>query len=194
MPTTVSSPRASRRNLSSREGAERVVLLTALTWGALIWGLVVRDVISELPPRPPTPAEVAAGRPRAEAKWRVVRAMLVWRLDQRNPLELGGVWSTRTGVVCGLVNGWGSFGGLTGMTRFIAMSDTPTFVEDASTDDDARRFETLWVDCRSDPWIVLHSGSAQSGFCATRLGQKRCVEAGPIANPIRLTLSASRAR
>jgi hypothetical protein len=183
----VSPPKASRPRFISSDMQERLVLLAGLAWGALIWGVAICDVIAQLPPRAPTPAEIAAGRPRAEAKWRIVRAMLVWRLDQRNPLEFGAVWSTRTGVICGLVNGWGSFGGLTGMTRFIAMRDTPAFVADAPNAKAAERFDTQWVTCRFDPWIVLHGGSADTGFCATRMGRQRCVEAQSRS-------SASRAR
>jgi hypothetical protein len=160
--------------------------MAGLAWGALIWALAIYDAIAQLPPRLPTPAEVVAGRPRADAKWRVVRAMLVWRLDQRNPLEFGAVWSTRTGVVCGVVNGWGSFGGLTGMTRFIAVGDTPTFVEDAPDDESAKRFNTQWAACRVDPWIVLRGGSAETGFCETRIGRQRCVEAQPVDAPVKV--------
>jgi len=164
----------SHPSILSREVQDNLVLLAGLVWGALIWGLAIQDVIAQLPPRPPTPIEVAAGRPRAAAKWRVVRSMLVWRLDQRAPLEFGAVWSTRTGVICGLVNGWGSFGGLTGMTRFIAAGDTPAFVEDEPDAEAAKRFNALWVTCRVDPWIVLRSGSAETGWCATRQGHQTC--------------------
>jgi hypothetical protein len=189
-----SPPRVSRRDLLTRDLQERLVLLAGLGWGALIWGLVIGDVIAELPPRPPTPAEVAAGRPRAEAKWRIVRAMLVGRLDQRSPLEFGAVWATRTGVVCGLVNGWSSFGGLTGMTRFIAVTDTPAFIYDAPSDEAAKRFNLQWVTCRSDPWIVLRDGSPETGFCATRMGQRLCAAASAVATPAKSRVSASQAR
>lgn len=191
----IASPqKAAHRARPSDDLQEQLVLAAGLAWGALIWGLAICDVIAQLPPRPPTQAEVVAGRPLAEAKWRVVRAMLVWRLDQRNPLEFGAVWSTRTGVICGLVNGWGSFGGLTGMTRFIAVGDTPAFVEDATDAEAAKRFNALWMTCRFDPWIVLRGGSAETGFCATRLGRQRCVEAGPVAAPEKSSVSASQAK
>jgi hypothetical protein len=181
-----SPPKALHRKRISSETQERLVLIAGLAWGAVIWALAIGDVIAQRPPRPPTPAEVAAGRPRAEAKWRVVRAMLVGRLDQPNPLEFGAVWSTRTGVFCGLVNGWGSFGGLTGMTRFIAVNDAPTFVDDAPNDQAAQRFDMQWLRCRSDPWIVLHGGSADTGFCATRWGRRRCTESAPADASIKL--------
>jgi hypothetical protein len=188
----IASPRNDlRRTRLSTETQERLVLATALAWGALIWALAIGDVIAQLPPRPPTPAEIAADRPRAAVKWRVVRTMLEGRLDQRNPLEFGAVWSTRTGVICGLVNGWGSFGGLTGMTRFIAVGDTPAFVEDAPDAKAAHQFNTQWVTCRVDPWIVLHGGSAETGFYATRLGERRCVEAWGL-NPISAKSGLSR--
>jgi len=190
----LSRPKASRRTLSSNDMNETLVLAAGLAWGAVIWGLAIHDVIAQLPPRPPTPAEVAASRPRAEAKWRIVRAMLVSRLDQRVPLEFGAVWSTRTGVICGLVNGWGSFGGLTGMTRFIAVGDTPAFIEDAPNDQSANRFNTRWFTCRFDPWVVLRGGSAETGFCATHAGQRRCAETSGGVAPVKLGLSASPAR
>jgi hypothetical protein len=183
MLATSSPPKVRRLRLLSSDLQERLVLAVGLAWGAVIWALAICDVIAQLPPRPPTPSEVAAGRPRAEAKWRIVRAILVARLDQRAPLEFGAVWSTRTGVICGLVNGWGSFGGLTGMTRFIAGSDTPAFVEDAPNAEAAKRFNTQWVICRFDPWIVLRGGSAETGFCASRVGKQRCVEARASASP-----------
>jgi hypothetical protein len=186
MPATVSAPKARRRKGLASEMQERLVLGVGLAWGAVIWGLAIHDVIAQLPPRAPTPAEVAAGRPRAEAKWRVVRAMLVWRLDQHNPLEFGAVWSTRTGIVCGLVNGWGSFGGLTGMTRFIAVNDAPAFIDDAPNDQAAQRFDLQWLRCRSDPWIILRGGSAEAGFCATRWGRRRCKANAPADVSIKL--------
>jgi len=189
-----STRNAIRQRTRSGEIQERSVLFAGLAWGALIWGLAIRDVIRQLPPRPPTPIEVAAGRPRAEAKWRVVRAMLVGRLDQRAPLEFGAIWATRTGMICGLVNGWGSFGGLTGMTRFIAVNDTPAFVEDAPDAEAAKRFNTLWVTCRFDPWIVLSSGSAETGWCATRKGRTSCAVQPAVALSPQRQLSASRAR
>jgi hypothetical protein len=187
-------PKAPRRPIPSNDIRESLVLAAGLAWGAVIWGLAIHDVIAQLPPRPPTPAEVATYRPRAEAKWRIVRAMLISRLDQRVPLEFGAVWSTRTGVICALVNGWGSFGGLTGMTRFIAVGDTPAFIEDAPNDRSANRFNTRWVTCRFDPWVVLHGGSAETGFCATRAGQRRCAETGADVPPVKVRFSVSPAR
>ncbi len=181
MSATASRPKRVRQNVLGGDMQERLVLLAGLAWGSVIWALAIGDVIAQLPPRPPTPAEVAAGRPRAEVKWRIVQAMLISRLDQRGPLEFGAVWSTRTGVICGLVNGWGSFGGLTAMTRFIAVADTPAFVEDAPNAQAAERFNAQWSTCRYDPWIVLRGGSADTGFCATRIGQRRCVEAKAVS-------------
>ena len=193
MSPTARRPKVRDKFISS-DLQERLILVAGLVWGALVWGLVIQDAIARLPPRPPTPAEVAAGRPHAEAKWRIVRAMLVGRLDQRAPLEFGAVWSTRTGTICGLVNGWGSFGGLTAMTRFIAVNDTPAFVEDTRDDQAAQTFDRRWLKCRDDPWIVLRGGSAETGFCASRLGRRRCGEAGMLAAPVQLRLKASRAR
>ena len=66
---------------------------------------------------PPSPAQAARYAPLARTNWRIVHANLEARLQQSNPLELGAVWSTRTGRICGLVNGRGSFGGLTAMVN-----------------------------------------------------------------------------
>ena len=64
----------------------------------------------------PSAGQQARYQPLARTEWRIVRANLETRLKQTNPLELGAVWSTRTGQICGLVNGRGSFGGLTAMS------------------------------------------------------------------------------
>jgi hypothetical protein len=98
---------------------------------------------------PPTDAQLAAARPRARAAWNLLRANLTTRLHQVRPLDLGAVWSTRTGQICGLVNGRGSFGGLTGMVRFYSVQHTPVFHQ-------------------------LHAGTEETGFCGTELGKRRC--------------------
>jgi hypothetical protein len=120
--------------------------------------------------RPPTDAELAAARPRARATWSMVRANLVTRLDQTNPLDLGAVWSTRTGQICGLVNGRGSFGGLTGMVRFYSAQHTPVFHQDV----EHLQFQHAWFQCRRDRWVELHAGAEEPGFCGTEMGKRRC--------------------
>ncbi|MDB5456413.1 MAG: hypothetical protein JWP92_1998 [Caulobacter sp.] len=114
-------------------------------------------------------AATAAARPGMEARWIAVQARLVARLKQANPPELGAVWATRTGRICGLVNGFGSFGGLSGMVRFYTVEGAPVFGEDGRPD-----FKEVWAQCDRDRWIVLHAGSDQTGFCPTKLGQARC--------------------
>lgn len=54
---------------------------------------------------PASSAEAARDRPRAEAEWRIARRHLEARLGQGDPLELGAVWFTRSGRICGIVNG-----------------------------------------------------------------------------------------
>jgi hypothetical protein len=101
-----------------------------------------------------------------------VRAHLETRLDQANPLELGAVWLTRDGRICGIVNGRGSFGGLSSMVRFYTVDRQPVFHRDV----DHVAFQRRWFDCRRDPFVTLHSGPTEPGFCNSALGRKRCYE------------------
>lgn len=120
--------------------------------------------------RPPTAAQRARYAPLARAQWRQVRANLEARLNQTRPLELGAVWSTRTGQVCGLVNGRGSFGGLAAMTRFYTVDQQPVFHQDIAH----IAFQKAWFECRRDPYVMLHDGTMEPGFCGTELGKRRC--------------------
>lgn len=119
---------------------------------------------------PPSPAEAAREFPRAQAEWRIVRANLEARLDQTNPLELGAVWLTRTGRICGIVNGRGSFGGLSSMVRFYTDARQPVFHQDV----DHVAFQRQWFDCRRDQYVALHAGAAEPGFCSSALGRRHC--------------------
>ena len=119
---------------------------------------------------PPSPAEAMRERPRAEAEWRIVRARLEARLNQANPLELGAVWLTRDGRVCGIVNGRGSFGGLSSMVRFYTVDRQPVFHRDV----DHVAVQRQWFDCRRDPFMTLHEGPTEPGFCSSALGRRRC--------------------
>jgi hypothetical protein len=140
---------------------------------ALCWlvGIVIEvtvDQIEVAPPRPPTPAETAAAAPAARAKWRLVYAQLVRRLpNQPRPLELGAVWSTRDGRICGLVNRWDT--GVDNMTPFYTVDLHPVFKRE-----DERRYMRVWLKCRFDPWVPLHQGTYDTGLCATRLGRRLC--------------------
>jgi hypothetical protein len=112
-----------------------------------------------------------AVRPSVLQSWPPARAVLDARLHQGAPLEFGAVWATHSGMICGLVNGKGSFSGLAGMTPFAIEDDRPVFALDQS----ALAFAPYWRDCVSDQWITILQGSMQAGGCATRLGQARCV-------------------
>jgi hypothetical protein len=112
-----------------------------------------------------------AVRPKVLESWPHARAVLEARLHQGAPLELGAVWATHSGVICGLVNGKGSFSGLAGMTPFAVEGDHAVFALDQS----ALVFAPYWRDCTTDQWITILDGSMQAGGCATKLGQARCV-------------------
>ncbi len=129
--------------------------------------------------RQPTPAQRDRYAPVARAEWRQVRANLEARLNQRSPLELGAVWATRTGQVCGLVNGRGSFGGLTAMARFYTVDQRPVFHRDV----EHVAFQKAWFECRRDPYVMLHEGTMDPGFCGTELGKRRCFK---VKNGIRV--------
>jgi hypothetical protein len=118
----------------------------------------------------PSAEQQARYQPLARTEWRIVRANLEARLKQTNPLELGAVWSTRTGQICGLVNGRGSFGGLTAMTRFYTVDQRPVFHQDV----EHVRFQKTWFQCRRDQYVMLHQGTEEPGFCGTELGRRRC--------------------
>jgi len=100
--------------------------------------------------------------------WRIVYARLVQRLSQQPmPLELGAVWSTRRGQICGLVNRWDS--GVDNMTPFYTLNLHPVFRKE-----DEHRYMRVWEKCRFDQWVALHEGSYDTGMCATRLGLRLC--------------------
>lgn len=144
-----------------------VGVLGALVFAA--WDLVrVERRNATLPP--PTAEQMLVEKPKARAEWSHVRAKLEARLNQTNPLDLGAVWSTRTGQVCGLVNGRGSFGGLSGMVRFYSVDRVPVFHQDV----DHLEFQNAWFQCNRDRWVRLHDGVEETGFCGTELGKRRC--------------------
>jgi hypothetical protein len=118
----------------------------------------------------PSPEQHARYRPLAQVEWRIARANLEARLNQRNPLELGAVWSTRTGQICGLVNGRGSFGGLSSMVRFYTVAQRPVFHQDV----EHVLFQKAWFECRRDQYVMLHAGTMEPGFCGSELGKRRC--------------------
>jgi hypothetical protein len=150
-----------------RDWRVAVVPAAALAWLAMILILAVRDQLALMPPRPPTPAEAAQARPAAEAHWRLVYLEIQESQEPWQPRrpELGAVWSTRTGDICGLVDRWRT--GLDYMTRFYTLGDQLHF-----RDDDLRLYVRSWSKCMMDPWVVLHSGSDDEGLCASAAGRR----------------------
>ena len=112
--------------------------------------------------------------PEVRRHWAVAQRALAARLSQPGPLEFGEVWRTRSGLICGVVNGRGSFGGLTGMTPFYVQTDKPVFALDVSAAD----FAPGWRDCVADHWFEIVVGSPEVGFCATQAGASRCRAVG----------------
>ena len=155
--------------------AERIFDLGVMAIIALGVGLMVVFIVQyELEVEPKQPAKgpaLVAAKSMARVRWASVKPRLIARLAQPHSLELGKVWARRDGRVCGLVNGWGSFGGLTGMTRFYAQGDEPVFQQDNGAD-----FENEWWACKRDRYVVIREGSEETGFCSTKLGQKRCFD------------------
>lgn len=154
--------------------AVRIFELSVMALMTFAVGLVVIYMVQyelEVEPKPPARegAQLIAAKSMARVRWASVRPRLIARLAQPHALELGKVWARRDGRVCGLVNGWGSFGGLTGMTRFYAQGDEPVFSQDDRPD-----FEEEWWACNRDRYVTIREGSDETGFCATKLGQRRC--------------------
>ncbi len=119
-------------------------------------------------------ADKAAAAATARQHWTLVRQSIVARLNQPYPIELGAVWAMHGGRICGLVNGKGSFGGLTGMTPFFTESGRVVF----SLDQDPAIFGRTWLDCVGDMYLPLASGTTTEGFCGTKAGAARCKAAG----------------
>ena len=115
-----------------------------------------------------------AATARAKALWPGAQAAVAARLKQQDPLEFGEVWATHEGLICGMVNGRGSFSGLIGMTPFYVDGGKATF----ALDETAMDFADHWRLCSRDNWAVVLPGSPQAGFCATKAGQKRCATYG----------------
>ena len=110
-------------------------------------------------------------QPQVIAMWKPARRAVAARLKQPEPLEFGAVWATHDRLICGVVNGWHSFSGLTGMTPFVVAGGRAIFLLDVGAED----FAPYWRQCIADRWITVLPGSMETGFCATRRGQSRCV-------------------
>jgi hypothetical protein len=169
MPAT-RGPRSRRKALAVRVFDSIVMTLVVLSVGLIVVYVVQYELKVE-PKRPATGARLVAARAMARVRWASVKPRLIARLHQPHALELGRIWARRDGRVCGLVNGWGSFGGLTGMTRFYAQDDKPVFKQDGRPD-----FENEWWQCKRDRYVIIREGSEETGFCPTRQGQKRCFD------------------
>ncbi len=111
---------------------------------------------------------------REKAAWVDARKLVAARLKQEEPLEFGAVWATHTGRICGLVNGYGSFGGLSGMTLFYVNDGKATFAPDVT----GAAFAPGWSECSRDNWVEVLPGSMETGYCATRKGRARCQAGG----------------
>jgi hypothetical protein len=106
----------------------------------------------------------------AKAHFPALQAAMAAQLRQPQPLELGAVWETHAGRICGLVNGRDSFGGKAGMIPFFTDGRAVRY----SMDTDPAVFGQGWADCLGDSWIEVLKGSTQQGFCATREGAAHC--------------------
>lgn len=138
-----------------------VALAALLLVGGAVWGGVwAKDQLDR-----------RAVQAKAEARWRAVRPRVAARIGGQQPLELGAVWMTHKGRICGLVNGGSSFGGLTGMTPFLEEGGRVLF---RITTMDENVWAPAWRECVGDAWLTLHQGSMQTGYCATKAGQTRC--------------------
>ena len=167
MPAT-RGPRTRRKALAERIFDIGVMAIIGVGVGLMVMFTIQYELKVE-PKRPATASQLTAARSMARVRWAGVKPRLIARLHQPHALELGKVWARRDGRICGLVNGWGSFGGLTGMTRFYAQDDEPVFKQDGRQD-----FEEEWWACRRDRYVTLREGSEETGFCPTKLGQQRC--------------------
>jgi hypothetical protein len=155
---TFSIPRRRRKPAARIVGFVSLLALAlvgAALVGGTIWDNVHRDQV----------------RPQVLQDWKPARQAVAERLKQPEPLEFGAVWSTHTGLYCGVVNGWRSFGGLTGMTPFVVTGRRAIFLMDV----DPMVFSPYWRQCIADRWITVLPGSMETGYCATRRGQSRCV-------------------
>ena len=141
--------------------------ILAILWLMTVLLLVVQDQLTLVPPRPPTRTEVTAATPGARAHWRRVYTLLQQRLEpwQPRPPELGAVWSTRAGQICGLIDKWWT--GVDHMTRFYTVGDR-VFLRD----DNLRLYVRNWSGCMMDPWVVLHGGGEDEGLCASAAGRR----------------------
>ena len=142
----------------------RIGLGLMAVWVAAMVGGVVQDQATLWPPPPPTPAETAAATPRAKADWAVVYARLATRLADPPP-EVGEVWATRSGRICGFVDDRET--AVDSMRRFYTVGLRPRLQQD-----DEAAYRRVWTGCINSRWVELHAGSEKTGFCATTRGRR----------------------
>ncbi len=97
-------------------------------------------------------------RPVAMRAWTHAQGVLETRLHQDEPLELGAVWATHSGMICGLVNGRHSFSGLAGMTPFAVDGERAVFALDQTALD----FASYWRACIDPSRTLIHWSVMQS--------------------------------
>jgi hypothetical protein len=106
----------------------------------------------------------AAATPKATADWAIVYARLSARLADPPP-EVGEVWATRSGRICGFVDDRQS--AVDRMTRFYTVGLQPFLQHD-----DEALYRRVWTGCINSRWVELHPGSEKTGFCATTRGRR----------------------
>lgn len=115
-----------------------------------------------------------AARPAAVAEWRKVKQRLAERMRDQGRLDVGAVWATKQKRICGLVDGRGSFGGLSGMVPFFTDGAAIRY----SLDTPREQFQGVWAECMGDAWLMLEEGSFATGICATKHPFKQCGQFG----------------
>jgi len=152
---------------SARVTAPTLFLMIALPAALAVAAYFGAGVVTDQHRRPEATVQ-------ARARFVGVRAAVTKRLAQPHPIEFGAVWATHSGRICGLVNGEGSFSGLTGMTPFYADGAAVKFALDSNPDD----FEGGWLACGQDIWVVILPGSTEEGICGTKAHAARCRQTG----------------
>ena len=145
---------------------DRLGMYLMLFWLGLLLVGVVWDQWLLLPSPRPTELQLMRARPIAAKDWQQVYARIAER-QKRDGLEpeFGEVWTTRTGRICGLVNGRDV--GIDYMTRFYADNGRPVLRRD-----DQRAYVRWWMDCLDTRWVRLHAGTEKTGFCASKRGRQ----------------------
>jgi hypothetical protein len=148
-----------RSNLPSLALAVVILVALAAGAGALVWWKMQEDSAAK-----------AVAAVQAKARFVAVKAAMERRLNQPHPIQLGAVWVTHTGRICGLVYGEGSFSGMTGMTPFYTDGGKVRF----ALDETPNKFDPGWVGCGEDMWVQIVPGSTEEGICGVPKFASRC--------------------